>query len=71
MKALTKSQIKNKGNDQLIESLVLAVFASRTLSDGKVLKCQLSDARNLLNELAARGIITKDDADRMYGEFTD
>lgn len=68
MKALTKSQIKDMDNAHLIGSLV---FASGIFRQGKILKWQLSDVRNTLDELATRGIITQEDADRMYDAFAD
>ena len=68
MRSFTKSQIKNMDNAHLIGRLV---YASGTFREGKILKWQLSDARNILNELATREVITQEDADRMYGAFAD
>ena len=68
MKALTKSQIKDMDNAHVIGSLV---WASGIFREGTLYKWQVSDVRNLLDELAARGIITHEDADRMFGAFND
>lgn len=68
MKALTKSQIKDMDNAHVIGSLV---WASGIFKEGTLFKWQLSDARNTLDELATRGIITQEDADRMYDAFAD
>lgn len=68
MRALTKSQIKDMDNANVIGSLV---WASGIFKEGALYKWQVADVRNLLNELAARGIITGEDADRMFHAFND
>lgn len=66
MKAFTKSQIKDMDNANVIGSLV---WASGIFKEGTLYKWQISDVRNLLDELAARGIITGEDATRMFDAF--
>ena len=66
MKAFTKSQIKDMDNANVIGSLV---WASGIFKEGTLYKWQISDVRNLLDEQAARGIITGEDATRMFDAF--
>lgn len=68
MKALTKSQIRAMDNAHVISALV---YATGIFKEGTVFKWQLSDMRNLLAELAARGVIAAEDAERMFGELND
>lgn len=66
MKALTKSQIRAMDNAHVIDALV---YATGIFKEGTLYKWQISDVHNLLDELAARGIITGEDATRMFDEF--
>lgn len=68
MRALTKSQVRAMDNAHVIGALV---YASGIFKDGTLYKWQITDVRNTLDELAARGIITNEDAGRMFDALND